>query len=212
MFCTGITNANGGIGFGEFVRLSATFLMFTPSDMLRFVFQCYNKKGHGKFGIHDYIELSTNINTVVMGGGPRKWSDILKYDLVEHHDMVAKGYLTEEHMVRKGYLTEEEFILMSKDYPSLICFATKLQTMLRELCLGERFYKKLLHRQERARAIEEYRTTHFGDLPKEEFSMQSWFRKVSHIAAIGKLLVRFIHIPSYIHLLLPYLPLPLIAG
>ena len=163
--------------------------MFTPSDLLRFVFQSYNKKGVGMFGIEDFSDITADINAIVMGGGPRKWSDVLKYDNMHHSTHGDNGGSGLE-IPKKGYLTGEEFVKMSMDYPSLICFATKLQTILQEhFGLGTRFYKKILHRQECARAIEEYRKNNVGELPKEEFSMQSWFRKVAYIASVGTCIV-----------------------
>ena len=179
--------------------------MFTPSDLPRFVFQCYNKKGLGMFGIQDFSDLTADINTVVMGGGPRKWSDVLKYD--HYHETLHNTTMgVVEEIPKKGYLTEEEFLKMSADYPSLFCFATKLQSMLQELCLGERFYKKLLHRQERARAIEEYKATHLGELPKEEFSMNAWFRKIAYIASIGNPLTVFLSTRIHFTCMPPSLP------
>ena len=174
--------------------------MFTPADIIRFVFQCYNTKGRGMFGIQDFTNLTTDINTVLMGVGPRKWSDVLKYDN-QHESIHQHSTGGVEDLPKKGYLVEEEFIKMVADYPTLICFATKLQTILQDLCLGERFYKKLLHRQERARAIEEYKDTHMGGLPKEEFSMNSWFRKVAYMASIGNDHSSPVHsyTPSYFH-------------
>ena len=176
-----IGNGNNNIEFGAFVRLSGTFLMFTPADLLRFVFQCYNKKGDGMFGEQDYADLTADINTVTTFGGPRRWADVLKYD---NHHLNAQTLMESVDVPRKGYLIEQEFVQMSEDYPQLITFAVRLQTMLQDLCLGERFYQKLSKRQERARAVEEYKETHVGDVPKEEFSMNTWFRKVAHILRI----------------------------
>ena len=156
--------------------------MFTPTDMIRYIFRCYNKKGSGEmFGEQDFADLTDDINTAVMGGGPRKWIDVLKYDNQIEPLGVSSRSLD---IPRKGYLTEDEFIKMNAHYPQLICFATRLQSSLQELCLGEPFYKKLLLRQERAHAIEEYKADHVGELPKEEFSMNAWFRKVAYIRSM----------------------------
>ena len=155
------------------------------------------------FGLLDFNDLTSDINHIVMGGGPRKWSDVLKYDNQHLESSPSSGSsgLAEE-IPKKGHLSEEEFIHMSTDYPSLICFATKLQSILRDqFGLGERFYKKLLHRQECARTIEEYKATHVGEVPKEEFSMQQWFRKVAYIASIGTPFALFSHTLSNIFFL-----------
>ena len=133
------------------------------------------------FGEQDFADITEDINTCVMGGGPRKWIDVLKFDNQVEPLGVSSRSLD---IPRKNYLTDEEFIKMNAEYPQLICFATRLQTSLQDICLGERFYKKLMLRQERARAIEEYKAKHVGELPKEEFSMNAWFRKVAYIRSM----------------------------
>ena len=150
---------NETIGFDEFVRMSATFLMFSHRDMVRFVFGCYNKAGKGRFGPLDFVDLSNVINTVTLNGGPR--NDVLKFD---------KNF--------KGYLCETEFLDMANQYPQLIYFASRLQARLQTISLGDKFYRKLLERQEKARILQEYQKTH-GELPPpEKISMTAWMRKI----------------------------------
>ena len=158
--------------------------MFSAADLVRFVFQSYNNKRGGMFGEQDYVNLTADINTVTTGGGPRRWADVLKYD--NHHEPFNAMVSTvgPVDIPRKGHLTEEEFVQMSADYPQLVSFAVRLQTLLQDLCLGERFYQKLLNRQDRARAMEEYKATHLEGIPTDEFSMNAWFRKVAHILRI----------------------------
>ena len=153
---------NENIGFDEFVRMSATFLMFTHRDMVRFVFGCYNKAGQGMFGLQDFADLTKVINTVTLNGGPRTWVDVLKFD---------KEY--------KGYLSEAEFIEMANQYPQLIYFASRLQARLQSISLGDKFYSKMLERQEKARILQEYKNIHNGELPPEKFSMTAWMRKIA---------------------------------
>ena len=51
---------------------------------------------------------------------------------------------------------------MARGYPQLIYFANRLQAKMRARSLGEVFYMKILERQQRARAFEEYKRIHDG--------------------------------------------------
>ena len=154
---------NETIGFDEFVRMSATFLMFSHADMVRFVFECYNKAGKGRFGPSDFVDLSKVINSVTLNGGPRNWTAVLKFDKES-----------------KGYLNVTEFIEMASRYPQLIHFASRLQARLQTISLGDKYYSKILERQEKARVLEEYKKNNHGELPPpEKFSMSAWMRKIT---------------------------------
>ena len=143
VFCMSDLDRDGLMNFYEFIVLSATFLMFAHRDMVRFVFGCYNKRGNGMFGEIDFMELSHHNNVVLAKSGKRDWSDMLKFD---------KSF--------KGYLSEAEFIVMAYDYPQIIYFASRLQAKMQDYCLGYGWYIKILQRQERARMLEEYKSTH----------------------------------------------------
>ena len=145
VFCMSDLDRDGLMDFDEFIVLSATFLMFAHRDMVRFVFGCYNKRGHGLFGEIDFMELSHHNNVVLAKPQKKDWSDILKFD---------KEY--------KGCLSETEFIVMAHEYPQIIYFASRVQAKMQDYCLGYAWYIKLLKRQERARMLEEYKNTHGG--------------------------------------------------
>ena len=163
VFCMSDLYRDGLMDFDEFIVLSATFLMFAHRDMVRFVFGCYNKRGHGMFGEIDFTELSHHNNVVLAKPGKRDWMDILKYD---------KTF--------KGYLSESEFIVMAYDYPQIIYFASRLQAKMQDYCLGYAWYIKILRRQERARILEEHKKTHDGALSappeKDCFMASKWMQ------------------------------------
>ena len=183
-------DSDGGMNFEEFLVMSATFLMFTHIDMVRFVFECHNKAGSGCFGPQDFVDLSKQINAVVVNGGPKDWIVTRdKYDKIGKNTFQPNVHiictlnlpnlLSEFKLIPfvslfvsslnlgKGYLNEAEFIQMSKDYPQLIYFASRMQLKLQNLTFGEPFYHKLLQRQHRARITEEYKNTHDGKPPPE---------------------------------------------
>ena len=64
--------------------------------------------------------------------------------------------------MNKGYITESDFLAMARGYPQLVYFANRLQVKMRERSLGEVFYLKILERQQRARAFENYKRLHDG--------------------------------------------------
>ena len=51
---------------------------------------------------------------------------------------------------------------MTRGYPQLVYFANRLQAKMRQRSLGEVFYMKILERQQRARAFEDYKRIHNG--------------------------------------------------
>ena len=126
-------NQDNGISFDEFIHMSGTFCMFTPSDMSRFVFRSYNQHGDGMFGMQDFIDLSramTSSNVV----GPKTWADVLKFD-----------------KTHKTYLSESDFIAMVDAYPHFLDSARRLQENLQEISLGTPFYTTAMQRQEYVR-------------------------------------------------------------
>ena len=128
-------NQDNGISFDEFIHMSGTFCMFTPSDIPRFVFRCYNKQGDGMFGTQDFIDLSRALTT--KDAGPKTWADALKFD-----------------KTHKTYLSENDFIAMVAAYPHFLDFARQLQEKLQELSLGTSFYTMIMQRQEYVRTQE----------------------------------------------------------
>ena len=174
-------NRDGGMNFDELLILSATFLMFTHIDMVRYVFECHNKVGPGFFGPQDFEDLSKLINRVVVNGGPKDWETTCDmYDKIGKHKLTLISFpFTIMHLyphtslnslpwnVGKGYLNEAEFIQMSKDYPQLICFASQIQLKLQNISMGQPFFHKLIQRQQRARITDAYKITHGGKPPPE---------------------------------------------
>ena len=184
-------SGDGGIDFDEFIRMSATFCMFSYTDLTRYVYKCYNKKGDNMFVEQDFLDLNKAINASTQYGGPRKWSDVLgKYDKVRkifsyHHlhlssfsklSTLFNGFLLLSFLSKltifllflrypqtnKGYISESDFLAMTRGYPQLVYFANRLQAKMRQRSLGEVFYMKILERQQRARAFEDYKRIHNG--------------------------------------------------
>ena len=181
-------SGDGGIDFDEFIRMSATFCMFSYTDLTRYVYKCYNKKGDNMFVEQDFLDLNNAINASTQYGGPRKWSDVLgKYDKVRkifsyrhlHLSSFSKlstlfnGLLLLSFLssltiflpypqTNKGYISEADFLAMTRGYPQLVYFANRLQAKMRQRSLGEVFYMKILERQQRARAFEDYKRIHDG--------------------------------------------------
>ena len=76
-----VADPSQGMNFEEFVRMAATVCMFTHTDMIKYVFECFST--NGRFEEPDFHSLSEAVNAVALRGGPRYWSDVLdKYDKV----------------------------------------------------------------------------------------------------------------------------------
>ena len=50
-------DGSGGIEFEEYVRVMATYCMFTKDEILRFCFECFDVDGSGTIDEKEFIEL-----------------------------------------------------------------------------------------------------------------------------------------------------------
>jgi Ca2+-binding EF-hand superfamily protein len=50
-------DGSGTIDFDEFIRVCATYCMFTKDEIMRFCFECFDVDGSGTIDEHEFVEL-----------------------------------------------------------------------------------------------------------------------------------------------------------
>ena len=194
-------NDNGKIEFEEFLRMLATYGMFSESDLSHFVFELMNFEGDGNFSEKDFAELMKIVTVVSPGRAPKSWASVTK-----HFDKNNKGYLTkhefeelEKQFPKVDYVVARGPSLLSRllfdavagphpvppvcHHPQVTYFANRLQENMHTFTLGDKFFARVRDRQRRAMQLEEYKITHNGALPKEH-PLQKLMAKVCVVVAV----------------------------
>lgn len=141
-------DGSGLIEFEEFVRIMATYCMYTQDEILRFCFEMFDKDGSGAIDERELVELCKAVNNAapVYPGNFKK-------------------ALEEFDVNDDGLIDYNEFIQVDRRYPLILFPAFRLQDSLQKYSLGEKEWLKIIEDYNEAKKIEEYRATHGGKLP-----------------------------------------------
>eukprot|EP01041_Mallomonas_annulata_P011403 gene11403-23856_t len=134
--------------FEEYVRILATYCMYTKDEILKFCFNTFDLDGSGTISEKEFVELCVHVNN----GAPTFPGN--------YHRAL------EEFDVNKdGTIDYSEFCEMERRYPMILFPAFQLQDAMQQQSLGEREWVKLIERYRRHNFIDEYRHTHGGADP-----------------------------------------------
>lgn len=143
-------DGSGTIEFDEYIRVLATYCMFTKDEILRFCFELFDKDGSGAIDEKEFIELCKTINNA----SPMYPGNFKK--ALEDFDVNDDGLID-----------YNEFIELEKRYPLILFPAFKLQDALQRASLGESTWLRIIEDYNKLKRIEEYKATHGGKLPPD---------------------------------------------
>jgi Ca2+-binding EF-hand superfamily protein len=143
-------DGSGVMEFDEFVRIMATYCMYTQDEILRFCFEMFDKDGSGAIDEKELIELCKSVNNA---------SPLYPANF--------KKALEEFDVNDDGLIDYKEFVSIDRRYPLILFPAFRLQDNLQKFSLGEREWVKIIERYNEQKRIEDYRATHGGKLPPE---------------------------------------------
>lgn len=145
-------DGSGGIEFDEYVRVLATYCMFTKDEILRFCFECFDVDNSGTIDEKEFIELCKVVNNA-SPSFPQNF----------------KRALEEFDVNEDGLIDYGEFVELDRRYPLVLFPAFKMQDMMQTSSLGETGWQRIIERYKRNQDIEEYKAAHGGKLPPDKF-------------------------------------------
>ena len=164
-------DASGTIDFNEWVRVLATYCMFTKDEILRFCFECFDMDGSGTIDEKEFIELCKVVNNAA----PAFPSNF-------------KRALEEFDVNEDGLIDYSEFVELDRRYPLVLFPAFRLQDQMQKLSLGSTGWLIVQERYTKMKKIEEYKAAHGGRLPPDPFFtrigkmlLPCLYRKKQHI-------------------------------
>lgn len=146
-------DGNGGIEFDEYVRVLATYCMFTKDEILRFCFECFDVDSSGTIDEKEFIELCKVVNNA-SPAFPQNF----------------KRALEEFDVNEDGLIDYSEFIELDRRYPLVLFPAFRMQDTMQTSSLGEKGWQKIIEGYKRNQDIEEYKAAHGGKLPPDKFT------------------------------------------
>lgn len=143
-------DGSGTIEFDEYVRVMATYCMFTKDEVLRFCFECFDVDRSGTIDEKEFVELCKSVNNA----SPSFPSNF-------------KKALEEFDVNEDGLIDYGEFQAIDQRYPLVLFPAFRLQDVMQRVSLGERAWVKISEKYQKVKEIEEYKAAHGGRLPPE---------------------------------------------
>mmetsp|Transcript_6737 Transcript_6737/g.7050 ORF Transcript_6737/g.7050 Transcript_6737/m.7050 type:complete len:358 (-) Transcript_6737:1325-2398(-) len=146
-------DGSGTIEFDEYVRIMATYCMYTKDEILKFCFETFDKDGSNGIDEKEFIELCklvNNANPTFAGNFKRALED---FDVNDD-----------------GLINYSEFCELERRYPLILFPAFRLQDSLQRASLGESTWLKIIERYNEEKRREEYKATHGGKPPPDPFA------------------------------------------
>lgn len=127
-------NATPVIDIGLTLKASAVFCMLSSSDLLKFVFACYDEDGYGSIDNQEFKQLLASFH-------PRQ-SD----------EYVARA-IKEFDLAEDGTMSFDTFETLVKKLPHLLYPAFRVQEQMQKRLMGRRFWKRKLTLYEEAKEL-----------------------------------------------------------
>ncbi|KAJ1434657.1 hypothetical protein B484DRAFT_446516 [Ochromonadaceae sp. CCMP2298] len=143
-------DGSGTIEFDEYVRVMATYCMFTKDEILRFCFECFDVDKSGTIDEKEFVELCKCINNASPAFPGNFKKALEEFDVNED-----------------GLIDYGEFGAIDQRYPLVLFPAFRLQDVMQRNSLGERAWVGVIENYQRSKEIEEYKANHGGRLPPE---------------------------------------------
>jgi Ca2+-binding EF-hand superfamily protein len=143
-------DGSGTIEFDEYVRVMATYCMFTKDEILRFCFDCFDVDKSGTIDEKEFVELCKCINNASPAFPGNFKKALEEFDVNED-----------------GLIDYGEFGNIDTRYPLVLFPAFRLQDVMQRNSLGERAWQRVIENYQRSKTVEEYKANHGGRLPPE---------------------------------------------
>jgi hypothetical protein len=143
-------DGSGTIEFDEYVRVMATYCMFTKDEILRFCFECFDVDRSGTIDEKEFVELCKCINNA----SPAFPGNF-------------KRALQEFDVNADGLIDYSEFLEIDRRYPLILFPAFRLQDVMQRNSLGESGWLRVIENYQEGKRIEEYKNTHGGRAPPD---------------------------------------------
>jgi Ca2+-binding EF-hand superfamily protein len=127
------------IDFEDFVKLCATYCMFSQKDILRFCFDCFDSDSSGFIDENEYKHLCRTINN----GSPT---------FPGNFENALEMFDTNDD----GVIDFREFMELDKKYPMLIWPAFRLQENMQNITLGENAWVRVYERVQHCRHLKDF--------------------------------------------------------
>jgi hypothetical protein len=182
------TDNNGTIDFDEYIRVMATYCMFTKDEIMTFSFQCFDTDDSGSINEQEF----TNLMKQISNGSPL---------FPANFALALQSFDVNED----GLIDYKEFVEICDKFPMIMYPAFRLQDNLQKKSLGEQTWLRVIQDYTARQRVEEYKVTHGGRLPPVPRSRSilmklfpCCFRKKD-----SKVLILYVHVVSivtvYIH-------------
>mmetsp|Transcript_14637 Transcript_14637/g.22075 ORF Transcript_14637/g.22075 Transcript_14637/m.22075 type:complete len:360 (-) Transcript_14637:174-1253(-) len=145
-------DGSGTIEFEEYIRILATYCMYTKDEILTFCFETFDKDGSNAIDEKEFVELCKHVNNAAPtypGNFKRALED---FDVNDD-----------------GLIDYAEFCELERRYPLILFPAFRLQDALQRHSLGEKAWLRIIENYNKQKKIEEYKATHGGKLPPDPF-------------------------------------------
>lgn len=186
-------DGSGAIEFDEYVRVLATYCMFTKDEILRFCFECYDVDGSGTIDEKEFVELCKYVAfrffrlfcfvVYLMDNSCRTVNNASPA-----YPANFKKALEEFDVNEDGLIDYAEFLELDRRYPLILFPAFRLQDMMQKNSLGESTWLRIIENYNRMKKIEEYKAQHGGRLPPDpplralgKIFMPCFFRERVHV-------------------------------
>lgn len=143
-------DGSGTIEFDEFIRVLATYCMFTKEEVLRFCFECFDKDGSGAIDEKEFIELCKTVNNAAPTFPANFKSALESFDVNED-----------------GLIDYQEFLELDRRFPLVLFPAFRLQDFMQRNTLGEKQWKKIMEGYNKQKTVNEYKQQHGGRAPPD---------------------------------------------
>lgn len=143
-------DGSGTIEFDEYVRVLATYCMFSKDEILRFCFECFDVDGSGTIDEKEFMELCRTVNNANPTFPANFRRALEEFDVNED-----------------GLIDYGEFQEIDRRYPLVLFPAFRLQDTMQRNSLGEAAWVKVIEGYTHQKKIEEYKATHGGRLPPD---------------------------------------------
>lgn len=127
-------NANPTMDIGSTMKATAVFCMLSPTDLLKFVFACYDEDGYGTIDNNEFKQMLASFH-------PR------------HSDEHVARALQEFDLTEDGNMSFETFESLIKKLPHLLYPAFRVQEKMQKRFMGRRFWKRKLTLYEEAKQL-----------------------------------------------------------
>jgi len=164
-------DGSGTIEFDEYVRVMATYCMFTKDEILRFCFECFDVDQSGTIDEKEFVELCKIVNNAAPAFPTNFKKALEEFDVNED-----------------GLIDYSEFLELDRRYPLILFPAFRLQDTLQRNSLGENQWLTIIEEYHRQQKLEEYKAAHGGRLPPDpllvsiaKITMPCFFHERVHV-------------------------------